>query len=354
MQFGISCSKVDEVGLVAYAENLGYDFCWATDSPMLRSNPWAVLALAAQQTQTIRLGMGVAVPGLRIAPDTANGIATINRLAPGRTFLGAGTGNTAMRTLGRKPARVEQFAQYLRVVRGLLNGEEVEFEGEDGSHPIRFQNTHYRYIDVDHHIPIHVGGFGPKAQALAGELGDGLITGIPRGGEIPQALANVRAGAARGARQLDNFYTSALVNMMLLEPGETLSSPRVIAECGPAIMANIHFLVDLYGHTDREPPTYVQPIWEDYIAFHRARDAAHSHQQLHGSHYSHLDEDEARFVTPDLVRAFCIAGQAEEIVERLRALESQGLDAVAFIPPAGHRYAQYENFANRVITAMRA
>ena len=85
MEFGISCEKIDEIGFVTHAENLGYDFCWVTDSQMIRSNPWAVLALAAQQTRTIKLGTGVAVPGLRLAPVAANGIATINRLAPGRT-----------------------------------------------------------------------------------------------------------------------------------------------------------------------------------------------------------------------------------------------------------------------------
>ncbi len=36
-----------------------------------------------------------------------------------------------------------------------------------------------------------VGGFGPRAQDLAGELGNGVITGIPRGGAIPNVLANV-------------------------------------------------------------------------------------------------------------------------------------------------------------------
>ena len=101
MDFGVTVAKVDDVGLAKHAENLGYSFMWATDSPLIRSNPWAVLALAAQQTQTIRLGTGLEIGALRLAPETANGIATINRLAPGRTFLGVGTGNTAMRTLGR-------------------------------------------------------------------------------------------------------------------------------------------------------------------------------------------------------------------------------------------------------------
>ena len=67
------------------------------------------MALVAQQTQCLRSGTGEAVPGLRLAPVTANGIASINRLAPGRCFIGLGTGNTAMRMLGHPPAKVADF-----------------------------------------------------------------------------------------------------------------------------------------------------------------------------------------------------------------------------------------------------
>ena len=87
MQFGITTSKIDEIGLIARAENLGYDFCWVTDSQMIRSNPWAVLALAAQQTRSIRIGTGVAVAGLRLAPVTANGIATIKANSDDLSFI---------------------------------------------------------------------------------------------------------------------------------------------------------------------------------------------------------------------------------------------------------------------------
>ena len=154
MEFGISCSKIDEIGLVTHAESLGYDFCWVTDSQMIRSNPWAVLALAAQQTRSIRLGTGVAVPGLRLAPVAANGIATINRLAPGRTFMGIGTGNTAMRTMGQPATKLKVFAEYIRTVRGLLNGEEVNYTLNGITQPIRFQNTELRYLDL---VPVHRG-----------------------------------------------------------------------------------------------------------------------------------------------------------------------------------------------------
>ena len=61
MDFGIVTAKVDEIGFITHAENLGYSHCWVTDSPMIRSNCWAVLALAAQQTRHMRLGTAVNV-----------------------------------------------------------------------------------------------------------------------------------------------------------------------------------------------------------------------------------------------------------------------------------------------------
>ena len=92
MKFGITVSQIDQVDLVVQAESVGYDFCWVWDSPMIRSNLWALLALVADRTSRISIGPGVAVPALAMAPATANAIATINAIAPGRTFLGVGTG----------------------------------------------------------------------------------------------------------------------------------------------------------------------------------------------------------------------------------------------------------------------
>lgn len=352
MQFGVTATRIDDIGFFSHAENLGFNFAWITDSPLLRSNPWAVMALAAQQTQKIRLGTGLEIGGLRLAPVTANGIATINRLAPGRTFLGVGTGNTAMRTMGQPPMKVDEFREHIQVVRALLNGEEVDFTLNGATHPIRFQNLHYNYVDVKNYIPIHVGGFGSRAQALAGELGDGLITGIPRGGAIPAALDNVQRGADRINRTLENFETTALVTLMMLEPGESLADERVIAECGSSVMVNVHFAVELVKETGCEPPDYVKPIWDEYMSFHNARATDTRHQMLHASHYSYLDPDEARFVTPDMIRKFAIAGQPEEIVEQLHDLEKQGLNGINFIPPQEQRYRVIEDFSRKVMAKM--
>ena len=135
-----------------------------------------------------------------------------------------------------------------------------------------------------------------------------------------------RKGAERAGRSLDGFQTYALVNLLMLEKGETLESERVVAECGPAIMANVHYLVDFVRETGREPPDYVLPIWEEYMDFHMSRDAATRHQKLHESHYSYLDPEEARFMTPEMIRNFCIAGHPEEIVDQLRDAGEAGTE----------------------------
>ena len=203
MDFGIVTAKIDEIGYISHAENLGYSHCWVTDSPMIRSNCWAVLALAARETRRMRLGTGVNVPALRLAPAAANGIATINRLAPGRCFIGLGTGHTAVRMLGQEPMKLAPFKEYVRAVRELLRGDEVAYTLDGRTRPVRFQMREHRFIDLDHPIPVYVAGFGPKAQALAGEIGDGLISGLPRGGHRPrhagQRPARRRARRPRAA-----------------------------------------------------------------------------------------------------------------------------------------------------------
>ena len=88
------------------------------------------------------------------------------------------------------------------MVGAILSGEKVDFTVDGVTHPITFANTDFGYINLEDRLPIHVGGFGPRAQALAGKLGDGLITGLPRGGTILRSLANVRRGAERAGRTL--------------------------------------------------------------------------------------------------------------------------------------------------------
>jgi alkanesulfonate monooxygenase SsuD/methylene tetrahydromethanopterin reductase-like flavin-dependent oxidoreductase (luciferase family) len=53
-----------------------------------------------------------------------------------------------------------------------------------------------------------------------------------------------------------------------------------------------------------------------------------------------------------MIKAFCIVGQPEEIVEQLRELERQGLNAINFSIPVEQQYRVTEDFARRVMSRM--
>jgi alkanesulfonate monooxygenase SsuD/methylene tetrahydromethanopterin reductase-like flavin-dependent oxidoreductase (luciferase family) len=283
----------------------------------------------------------------------ANGIATINRLAPGRCFMSLGTGHTGMRLLGQRPMRLGPFREYVQAVRGLLSGEDIEYSLNGETHRIRFQMREHRFIDLEHPVPLYVAGFGPKAQALAGEIGDGLVSGLPRGGTVHEMLANARRGAAKAGRALPaDFHVAAMVTLALRQPGEAPDSERIVAECGAAVLSGLHYLVARHLETGEDPPEYARPVWKSYLDWLSEAPPAVRHQRLHGSHYSFVDPDEVRFVTADLIAATCLSGTPPELVERIKTLEREGLRQIMLYPPLNRQYRVIEDFADKVMARL--
>ena len=181
MDIGICASShVGDTDYVVRAEALGYSHAWLADSQMIWSDCYAALALAADRTSRIKLGTGVAISGTRPASVNAAGIATINAIAPGRTFFGVGAGNTAMRIMGLPPQRIAEFDQYLAEVKPLLKGEEAMMRHGDQLIPIRHIMPDKGFVNFDDPIALYVSGFGPRSLGLAGKHGDGAVLSMPR------------------------------------------------------------------------------------------------------------------------------------------------------------------------------
>jgi alkanesulfonate monooxygenase SsuD/methylene tetrahydromethanopterin reductase-like flavin-dependent oxidoreductase (luciferase family) len=138
----------------------------------------------------------------------------------------------------------------------------------------------------------------------------------------------------------------------LREPGEAANSERVIAECGAAVISGLHYLVAHHLETGAEPPAYARPIWKAYLAWLDEAPPAVRHQRLHGSHYSFIDPEEARFLTPALIEATCLTGAPERVIERVAELESQGLSQIMLYPPLNRQYRVIEDFADRVMARL--
>ncbi len=351
MKFGFCLmSDASEIGFFSHAESLGYSSVWVADSQMLFSDVYAVLALAARETKTLRIGPGTAICGTRIAPVQAAAIATIAALAPGRVFLGMGTGNTAMRTMGQKPMKMAEYSEYLRVLAALLRGEIVDYTFNGVTRPVKLLHREGRGMRLDPPIPLYVSGFGPRAMALAGEHGDGIIFAIPpRGVPVAEALGHARQGAARASRNMDGFRNASLSSVFVLEKNEAVDSDRVKAAIGPNVMASVYYFYDTVQERGIEPPAFLARIWEPYCKLVEATPPEHRHFRTHETHYTGLHRGEAELIDEQLIRDTCLIGTPDELVERIRELEHDGLEELVFAIGTDAKWRLAEDFARQVM-----
>ena len=351
MDMGICvASHVGDIGYVERAEELGYSHAWLADSQMLWSDCYAALALAADRTSRINLGTGVAVTGTRPAPVNAAAIATINALAPGRTFCGVGAGNTAMRVMGLPPQRIAAYDAYLSELRPLLKGEEA-LHGPEGS-PIRHIMPDKGFVNFEDDIPLYVSGFGPRSLALAGKHGDGAVLAPPEfGAGLASLWHMMEAGAESGGRTLDRerFYLTALTTMVVLEEGEAKDSERVKSQCGAMAMAAVHYSYDQYRNFGHQPPNALAGIWTDYTALLESFPAQRRHQRIHAGHNCWVLPEEERFLTPEVLAASSMIGTADELIERLRDLADGGLDQVMILPNFDTRFDVLEQVGAKIL-----
>ncbi len=353
MKFSICVmASIDDIDVFTEAEALGYEAVWATDSQMLFSDCYAVLALAAKATTRIRLGTGTSITGTRIPPVHVAAAATLNRIAPGRIHIGIGTGNTAMRTMGQRPMRIAEYDEYLRVLAGLLRGETVDYAYNGNAKPVAMlMHDDTGYMNLAPKIPLYVSGFGPRAMGLAGEHGDGLVFAIPpRGVAVAEAMAHVRQGAARAGREIgSNFRNCALTNIALLEPGEAVDSDRIKRQIGPNVMASVYYFYDEVRERGVEVPEFLKPIWRRYCALVETTAPELRHLRTHEFHYTYLHPGEAELIDADLIRATCLVGEPDAVIDQIRQLEAEGLQEIMFATGVPEKRDVIRAFAREVI-----
>ena len=357
MKFGgMVATKIDDWQIFPYLESLGYDSGWAPDSQMIWSDCYATLSLAAYHTSRLRLGTGVAIAGTRLAPVTAHSVATINKIAPGRVFLGIGTGHTAMRIMGHDPVSPSYFREYLRVVRGLLHGDEVEYSLNGETKPIRFLDRELGCIDIEHRVPIYVAANGPRALSAAGAYGDGRIAA---GNEpmpvLQRNLQRIEQGAAEVKREMpENFHAAVMTFSCVLGSKEKLTSDRVIDEVGAQVVASLHFWYEIYRQRGSDQFVFdsVREVWEDYKQYVETEmPVERRHQLIHQGHCALLPTTERRFVTPEMIRAVGgLVGEVDEILSQIKNLEVAGLKEIVLLPPRGVMRRNFKEFSERIMS----
>lgn len=198
MQFGaLTVPRLpiaDHLDLVHWIEDAGFDLYTVGDSQTGYRELYTTLGILAWETDSIRLGPGVTNPITRHPQVTASAIATLDEIADGRAILGLGTGDSAVRAIGERPARLAHLAETVEFIRSLTRGETEQWEGTD------LELRWLRREDMSRNVPLFVSAEGPKTLELAGRVADGVIVG---GGITPPLVQDALDRIATGARAAD-------------------------------------------------------------------------------------------------------------------------------------------------------
>ena len=148
-------------------EALGFDAVWFGDLQRICREVYVEMTACALNTSRITLGIGVTMPTTRHASVTASAFASLHDLAPGRIRAGISTGDSGVRSIGRRPESIASLESYIRQVKGLLQNEVVEFD-EGGKSKLA-------WLQSPTDIPIYVAATGPRLTRAAGRMADGAI-----------------------------------------------------------------------------------------------------------------------------------------------------------------------------------
>jgi 5,10-methylenetetrahydromethanopterin reductase len=329
MDFGIAlAAAADSWKLVQRAEELGFTHAWFYDTQMLSADCFVAMSAAAINTRRIRLGTGVLVPSNRIAPVTANALASLNRLAPGRIDFGVGTGFTARRAMGFGAIKIRAMETYIAQVYGLLRGETVDFEMESEQHKIRFLNPELDLFNIRDPIPLHLSAFGPRTRALAARLAAGWIDFVSNVEVGTREVEAMRQEWHQAGRALTDLSATAFALGCVLGDGEPADSERAMAQAGPRAAVMLHRAADeaLSGLAPgTSMPSKARAELEGYIALARTFEPADArYLQNHRGHLLFVKPEEKRFVTADLIRTTTFTATEAEIRQRIDALRGAG------------------------------
>lgn len=194
LKFGINfmptASPPEIVGWAQAVERHGYEILGISDSQSLCRDVYVTLALCAVNTERIRLGSRVITPLTRHPAVAASAAATLDELAPGRTVIGIGSGDSAAYTVGLRAAPLAELEEYAVTIRELLTAGRATYHGKAA----RLTWTRAK-------IPIYLAASGPRTLRLAGAIADGVVV---RTGLLPEivrdSIEHVRAGARQAGR----------------------------------------------------------------------------------------------------------------------------------------------------------
>jgi probable F420-dependent oxidoreductase len=312
------------IELMQKAEDHGFEYGWTYDSHILWQESYALLPLVADKTEKIKLGHCVTNPGIRDPTITASWYATMQDLSGGRMVMGIGRGDSSRRVVGLKPVRVAEFERRLRMMKDLMNGRTVQWNDKELT---------LEWAKGRPEIEMHVAGYGPKALAVAGRVGDGVIIQLADPQIIQWIMETARTAAKEEGRDPDALKCIVCAPSVI---SDDLAHARDQVRWFPAMVSNhVMDLVERYGFDSEIPHALT-----DYVKARKFYDYK-DHSRVGAKH--------GEFVTDEICDRFCVLGSPDQAVAKLQELESIGVDQFDLYLMTEGQHRELEVYGKEII-----
>src|SRR5215468_8080418 len=278
------------IELAQLADETGMESIWMSDHLCFRDSLTTSMALLAS-TRKIKVAPAPMSPYSRSVIISAMSVATLDEFAPGRVIASPGTGNAAaLKEAGiESPHPLQTMREYVEVLRRLLNGETVQYQGK----MIHINGAKMGFVPAGA-IPMYITAVRSRMLQLGGEIGEGVL---------------LSAGCAPGYIQkcLKDVDVAGFVSASVAD------DPR------EAIEANKMFLAYIFRNTHHAENIRLGGGKVDQEALAAA--------------VSKRDWDAAKkFISEDVVHAHSIAGTPAEARSQLEGFVKGGLNLPILLP----------------------
>ena len=324
VKFGIEFVPRDPYWKIIYyaiqAERGGFSNLWITDHFNNR-NVYVTLTTAAIYTNKITFGPGVTNPYMVNPVITAQAVATLNEMAPGRVVLGMGAGDkTTLESVGvemQKPLAAIQEA--VGIFRKITSGESVAYQGEV------FKTAGAKFLFKPKGvIPVYVGAQGPKMLELAGKIGDGVLINASHPKDIEYAMGSVKEGIRQAGKNPDQVDVAAYTSFSVHEDLKKATKAAVpvvafIAAGSPPVLLERHG-IDVQKTEEIKAALKVNDWGKAFAS-----------------------------VTPEMIGAFSVCGTPDLCIERINELLKSGISQFVVGSPIGPNVREAINLISEKI-----
>jgi probable F420-dependent oxidoreductase len=309
MKFGVAHGNSPasrSLEIMRAAEDAGFDQFWMYDSHVIWQDCYSVLGwlIAQSRSDTMQFGTLVTNPVSRDPSVTASAFATLAEITGDRMICGIGRGDSVVRLMKRKPAKLADLEHAVEVIRTLSSGRTMELEGVE---------THMDWASAK--VPVYIAAYGPRALTLAGKQGDGVIFQTADPYFIEWGMQFVRQGAAEAGRDPSEITVHCSAATYI---SDDLDEAREKTRWFGALVGN--HIADTLRHHDKDdlPDALFQYV--------------HNRPEYDYYQHGHPGADHSKYVPDDIIDRFCVLGTEQECEAKLLELAALGVSEFNIYP----------------------